>query len=537
METIGSHPFNCAIRRGFGKTSLLAGPNSSQMQSRLDNVKVLRLDIDKLTEGSLQSKNILTRLLDRTVKGQGDNFLSPIANDRTPEEILVGWDNIFEQNKSKINKVLDKSEMNQRSKFGSRSEAKPWSERREKLYSSFGRGADLTKVDVPMLGQPGRLRPLAIDAAAKYLKSSTNSGLPFMMKKSLVKDIVTNDIDTYYGKYPAVLFTRTQEGGKTRDVWGYPIADTLVEMKYYRPLLSHQLQQPWRAALRNPASLDAAMNKFISNSKKRGLYMLSNDVELFDDSAKRFTQSIAFKSVERLFQEQYHDEIKVIADRFNNIPIVTPDGILTGSHGIPSGSTLTNEVGSIIQYSILDSYNCCSMDDLQIQGDDSVTSCYNPDLVFRAYSESGFKINETKSDVSEIYCTYLQFLYHPDFKTSNGLIGGVYPIYRALNRIVHMERFDNISKEEISGKEYFAIRTISIMENCKHHPLFKEFVEYIWKLDKYNLKVSDLGIRQFVELKRRQEGKDITFSNYTYGDDVQGIRSFETFKLLEELNV
>jgi hypothetical protein len=513
----------------------LLSPNSSL--SNLGGVKVIRTNIAELTNGDIQAENSLSRLLDRTTVGSSKVFLSPIANNITPEEALSGLDRLFESRETQINAALGKIEMSNRDKFGSRSEARPWSSRREKLISSFGRGETYGDILVPSLGQPGRLRPLTINEAAKYLKNSTNSCLPFMRKKSSVKDIVLKDILKYYGKYPCVLFTRTQEGGKDRIIWGYPIADTLVEMAYYRPLLKHQIIQPWRAALRSPESLDEAINKLMSNNKARGRYLISGDVSGFDDDAKYFMQEIAFSAVKSLYQPQYSGKIDEIFNRFNTIPLVTPDGIYTGQHGIPSGSTFTNEIGSIIQYSIYSHSNTVTMDDIQIQGDDSVGSTANPDAVFQSFANAGFKINEAKSDVSDVYCTYLQFLFHPDYRTTNGLIGGVYSIYRALNRIFHLESFDDISKEDISGKDYFAIRTISIMENCKHHPLFKEFVTYIHKLDKYNLDFSDLGLRQFVELKRRQEGKDIKFTNYTYGDDISGIRNFHSFKLLEELNV
>jgi len=268
-----SHSLLVLNRRGFSKISLLANPISSN--SNLNNVKINRLDLDELTAGNLQSRNSLTRLLDRIVKGQDEVFMSPIAQNATPEEILIGWDRLFERGRSKINSVLDKMEMSNRAKYGPRSIAKPWSERREKLYSSFGIGGNYNQIIVPNLGTAGRLRPLDIDKAAQYLKSSTNSGLPFLMRKGNVKDRVVSDLSNLYGKYPAVLFTRTQEGGKTRDVWGYPIADTLVEMKFYRPLLNHQVKQTWRAALRSPRSLDEAMNKLISDNKLRGQYLVS----------------------------------------------------------------------------------------------------------------------------------------------------------------------------------------------------------------------------------------------------------------------
>jgi len=527
---------NSSNRRGFGTTSLLAYPSSSN--SDLGNVKVVRLDIDKLTNGNVQSRNILTRLLDSIVSGNEVNFTSPIANDNNPSDILSGWDEVYNDNLSKINNVLDKIEMSNRSKYGPRSIAKPWSERKEKLYSSFGRGGTYPQLDVVKLGPTKRLRALTVDNAMKYLKNNTNSGLPFMVKKGRVKEETLRWFkDLLAVNSPCVLFTRTQEGGKTRDVWGYPIADTLNEMRFYRPLLELQSKNPSRAALRNPRSLDEAINKLMRFSRQNNLYNFSSDVSGYDDDAKLFVQSIARDSIKPLFQSEFADEIDVCFDRFNTKGIVTPDGILTGPHGIPSGSTFTNEVGSIIQLSVLNSARRVYTDLCQVQGDDGVVPTSDPDEVFSAFELAGFKINEEKSDVSREYLVYLQLLYHPDyFDHSTGLISGVYSTYRALNRIVHMERFDDISEEGISGKDYFAIRTISILENCKHHPLFRELVRYVHSLDKYSLATSDLGIRAYVELRRKQEGKDVSFTQYNYGDDIAGIKNFETYKLIAEFN-
>ncbi len=53
---------------------------------------------------------------------------------------------------------------------------------------------------------------------------------------------------------------------------------------------------------------------------------------------------------------------------------------------------------------------------------------------------------------------------------------------------------------------------------------------------KYNLSISDQGLFSYVKRQNRQEGLDITFRNWTYGEDIKGIKSFESYKIIEELN-
>jgi hypothetical protein len=41
----------------------------------------------------------------------------------------------------------------------------------------------------------------------------------------------------------------TQENKKTRSVWGYPIVDTLMELRYFIPLLSYSKKARHRSRM------------------------------------------------------------------------------------------------------------------------------------------------------------------------------------------------------------------------------------------------------------------------------------------------
>jgi len=353
-------------------------------------------------------------------------------------------------------------------------------------------------------------------------------------KGSVLVDVLSNFQELLDAEFPAVLFTRTQENNKTRTVWGIDVATVLNEMRYYRPVLDIQKTQPWRAALRSAEELDSAITKLISYARERDKTLVSIDFSTYDDTVKAGLQALAFEYISRMYQGEFLPEISDIQRRFNSVALVTPDGVLRGKHGIPSGSAFTNEVGSIVQY-LVASLNQIDTNFSQIQGDDGVYASDSPDALFDSFEKFGLKVNKDKSDVSQDYVVYLQNLYHIDY-IRDGIIPAIYPTYRALLRLVYQERFDDFSGYGLKGKDYYAIRTLSILENVKNHPLFVPLVKYVISLDKYGLIPSDQGISSFVRMKEIQDGKDINFTSHLYSSS-NGIKDFDTYKLVKRLTV
>lgn len=481
----------------------------------------------------LETRRKVSQLLDYTVKGRSDVFVTPIGADTKPSELLREFDEVFNSSSADINPILMKLELDNREKFGPRSISKSWKDRKQSLLDSF-KSDNLCSVEITPISGSGRLRPISITKASKLLKTNTNSGLPYFIKKGLVKERVVNKFDNLLErKDPCVLFTRTQEQNKTRNIWGYPIADTLNEMMYYSPLLSIQKQLSYRAALNGPLSVDQALTKLIYKVS-RGTVLVSVDFVAFDNSAKFKLQKTAFDYIKSCFQSIYASAIDVIFRRFNAIGIVTPDGVKDGEHGIPSGSTFTNEVGSICQVNMAKTLPWIGFD-FQVQGDDGVYLVPKSKLdeFFKAFKDCGVDLNITKSYISDKYCIYLQNLHHVDYK-HDGLIRGIYPVYRALNRIIHQERWSDFEDYGIVGKDFYSIRTICILENCRYHPLFKDLVKFILSKDKYSLAYSEQGLNGYVQMLSKTEGGG-EILNHQYGDDVSGINNFETVKLIREL--
>lgn len=478
----------------------------------------------------------LSNLLISTIKGNDEIYTSPYLAERDPKVVLSEWDSIYKKNKSAINDNLDKLEMSNRDKFGPRSIAVPWVDRKQSVYQYFEIVPSSASLS---LGRKyGRLRPISKEKALSYLKNDTNSGLPFFKRKSIIKDRLIPEFKELLNRQdPCILFTRTQEGGKTRTVFGFPVIDTLNEMMYYRPILDFQKKLPWRAALRSREELDASIFRMI-NSLKDGEILISVDFTAYDASVSKLLIENAFEYFKSLYQSSYHKELDYIRDRILTIGLVTPDGILSGDRAIKSGSTFTNELGSVIQFQVSQtSLNNFTEFDCQIQGDDGAYKIRSSDKddFFAAFIKAGLGVNESKSYTSREYIIYLQNLFDK-FYFDKGIVGGIYPVYRALNRVLYQERWNDFEDYGLSGKDYYALRTISILENCKFHPLFEEIVKYVAKLEKYTLLPSDEGLLAYVNMMSSKQSLSEQFTNQ-FGDNFKGIKSFETYKLVKRLKL
>jgi len=487
---------------------------------------------------SPEASNRLSRLLDGIVKGNDEVLVTPMAERVSPEDIFVGWLDIFDDNAMKMNGPLRKLESEQISKYGPRSIAVPWSERIDGVLDYFNvdqsNSLEQKCNDVSSsitVENPHRLRPLSRENALKYIKRNTNAGLPTLQKKGTA--ILNNEIGSP-DEWPCVPFTRTQENEKTRTVWGYPLADVLDEMRFYRPILVYQRDKYYRAALRKAEDIDRAVTALIDFALLTKRQLISIDFSGYDASVGPALQGIAFYYFELLFQNNYREELILQSSRFRSIPLVTPNGTFIGNHGIPSGSAYTNEVGSVSQHYVAHSFTEEIKFDQQ-QGDDGIYAVYNSEGFRDHFRSFGLDVNDDKSYVTDDYVVYLQNLYHVDYRDETGIIHGIYPTFRALCRLVYQERFNDFSKFDMSGVDYYGIRTLSILETCKYHPLFEEFVTYIWGLDKYKLNVSDQGISAYVRMREIQDGKDVRFTEYKRGDSTS-IKDFASYKLVAKLN-
>uniref|UniRef100_A0A2V0RA83 RdRp n=1 Tax=viral metagenome TaxID=1070528 RepID=A0A2V0RA83_9ZZZZ len=499
--------------------------NETNTDSRNLNFRIAPLSSINLDSDVIKR---LSQSLDSIVTGNQDNLRTPFLKELSEAEVLKKFDSVVESHIEKLPQALVDLELSNRDKFGPRSISTPWTERRASLEEYFQPDVDKESINTHSTG--GRLRQISNANALQLLKSQTSSGLPKLKKKAVVKPILLASLeDQLKAKYPCVLYTRTQELQKTRNVWGYPISDTLNEMKLFSPILAyHKTHSSWRSSLLGPDSVDRRITQLLNLPGKR----VSIDFSAYDSHVKLHLQTSVRDYIKSLFQVSEHEDIDSIFVRMNEIGIVTPDGIFSGPHGVPSGSTLTNEVDSDAQYLVANQIINPS-DVADINGDDGAYSLNDPDKLISAFIDHGLVVNTDKSYIKDDYFIYLQNYYSKEFQ-SDGLVRGIYPIYRAYMRLVFQERWSNFEDYDISGQDYYNIRALSILENVRYHPLFRLLVQFVLDNDKFSLLTSEKGILNYVRMVQDTSGTQGIMMNQR-GDDVKGIKNFASFKMVQEI--
>lgn len=475
--------------------------------------------------------NKLSISLSRIEKGNSNVLITPQAKRIGPYKILEAWNKEFSSHLDIINDDLLELEMSNKSKFGPRSIAKPWTEIRQSALESFEIprvNCDHLKSLPPTSANIGILRPTSLANSSKLTRSNTQAGAPTLELKGEVRDFTYKNFDKLYNqRLPMCPAIRTQEQGKTRLVNIVDYATIMQENRYFLPLFNLLREEFCFSGFKGPDAVDSAMTKLIHEAVESGRLCISGDIEGFDSSVGKDLQNSAFTEFKSYFQSQYNSEIDEIANRFLTLPFVTPDGVWVGEHGIPSGSNLTGIIGSMVNRQVSQHPSELS----QFLGDDFALVAKTSDEVFSKYSGCGLKLNETKTLVKPYGFVYLQKLHHADYVV-DGEYKGIYPTFRGLNRLCFPEYFSYFNDYDLDGKSYFAIRSLSILENSKYHPLFEEYVKFWMRYDKY-IVPSNSSIRSFAKMTEEKLGSVGTTNQY--GDKISGIRSFKSYQLAVSL--
>jgi hypothetical protein len=272
-----------------------------------------------------------------------------------------------------------------------------------------------------------------------------------------------------------------------------------------------------------PSAVSRNITRMISESIRLGLPCVSGDISRFDASFGTELQSAVFSEFRYLMQESAESGLADVAYRFGNKPFIIGDDIYYGAHGIPSGSQLTNLVGSVGNRKVCD----LPAELTQFLGDDFAAVTGRPEYLFDKYGSCGLELNKEKTVIANGYFLYLQNLFHPDYM-EDGEIKGVYPTYRALNRLIYPERFSDFESFDLDGKSYFAIRSLSILENCRYHPLFEKFVIWWLQYEKYAIP-SNQSIANYVKYVNATTGSLGTMNQL--GDGVRGLTKFASYQI------
>jgi len=276
-------------------------------------------------------------------------------------------------------------------------------------------------------------------------------------------------------------------------------------------------------------SVDLSITKIIDESYNHSL--LSSDFSGFDQSVVD-QQAWYFDYMKSVYQDKYREDIAILENYFKAIPILCTKSVAYGGeHGVPSGSTFTNQADSIVNYvAQISSPELVSERTVQVQGDDAVLAVNNVDNHLEHLSALGFDANKTKQLVSNETVSYLQRTYYRHYRP-DGICRGIYPTMRALNSLLGQERFyKDWSSMMVS------LRVIAILENVKWHPAFNEFVKFVVREGDPRLKENTL---ELIENKAKwlRQASEVPglIPSYNQEGQLQGIESFASVQRILSL--
>nr|UAW00606.1 MAG: RNA-dependent RNA polymerase [Porcine picobirnavirus] len=483
-------------------------------------------DYFKLPSLSLQST------LSSIESGKPLNIRTPFYKGMSSQEIVHNWIPTLEKIAQKWPGLWE-FENDLAKKVGPLSYQKPLIERIDDIdqyYTSILRGG--TPLDGRSLTATwsewtnfGGIRLRGQRNTVELMKKSTSSGSPYVTKKKHVVD-QTIPCKVYYqardtgdevlqilsgGTYKAcaILGWRGQEGGpkvsdvKQRVVWMFPFAVNIAELTCYQPLIEVAQANNIVPAWVSMDAVDAEITKLFDTKAPNDLVMCT-DFTKFDQHFNSHLQSAAYDILGKLLrnEETSTSWLDYVFPIKYNIPLTYRYGRMRyGAHGMGSGSGGTNpdetlahralqHESAILNGQTLNPHSMCL-------GDDGVLSFpgITEDAVMDVYTSHGLDMNPTKQMSSTQECVYLRRWHHRDYRV-DGICAGVYSTCRALGRLANQERYYD---PNLWSAEMVILRSLSILENVKFHPLREEFADYCIKGDKYRL---GLDIPGFFDKKK-----------------------------------
>ena len=358
------------------------------------------------------------------------------------------------------------------------------------------------------------------------MRLSTNSGSPYFTKRRKVRDIsypaslmpdgssalmylpdILDPGETREWEACAVLGWRGQEGGplptdvKQRVIWMFPFSANICELSLYNPLIAACQARFLVPAWIGMEQVDARITALFDTKGEKD-QVICTDFSAFDQHFNRHCSDVA-KTILRYLMVNSPDSDNWLETVFPikyMIPIMYDEGLVrTGNHGMASGSGGTNADETILHRSL--QYEAALKagkrlnPNSQCLGDDGLLSYPGIEVedVVKSYSAHGLEMNPSKQSVSRNDCTYLRRWHHKDYRIG-GIAVGVYSTFRALGRLMYMERYyDDWSYKLV------ALRQLSIIENCKYHPLREQFADFCMKRDAYRLGLDIPGFLESIE--------------------------------------
>ena len=469
--------------------------------------------------------------LRRIREGQEATNRSPLYKDLSSNEVLSSWLKHLGQRLTETNypRLLE-FELGNLKKFGPQGNYPSFEDRYDEYQAYFNKREKpkiinnkkyldylMAIVRSEVFMNAHDLRPWSLDRCVRALrhdkKLNTNSGAPDFSRRS--RNSVTQKAirDALSGKayeYPAIIGARSNRQ-KPRFVFMFPMSVNLLEMQFVQPLMQ-VVRKGTNLQFSAWEGFDEVENmtyqQFIESKwdKDKFTLFVSVDYTKMDTTVRSWQSEILNDLISPLFngssdiQASLTKSLKYV----NEIPILTPFGLDRRHHGYASGSGWTNPGESFIS-ALVHKHGSESLKIRgyrvvidQINGDDGIFGIESEKpitdkdiewirtTIVKCMNDFGFDANPDKQFISFTTWKYLQRFFDREetLNKDSGVIEGVYPTVLALNAAMNPERFHD---PKLWNNKMEILRWIMILENCKHHPLFHDLIEFFVKGDKFKL--------------------------------------------------
>nr|QXV86718.1 MAG: RNA-dependent RNA-polymerase [Picobirnavirus sp.] len=524
----------------------------------------------------------LRTYMGKVSKGEPKVWTAPFAHGENIDKVLADWNKILMSIETEWPSLYE-FEIDLSRKVGPLSVQKPLDQRLDDIRSYYDdihlssnpiEPKAINKVLEEFRGLRG-LRLRSQKLTLEKMKKSTNSGSPFFTKRRDVMQETVNsycftdmgrhpEVISYLNSYtdgpwqtPAVIGWRGQEGGPTKDdvkqrvVWMFPFNVNLSELQVYQPLIEGAQALNLVPAWVSMDSVDKRITNLFDTKSSKDL-VVCTDFSKFDQHFNPDLQEAAYAILDGLltnnkdcadwlsdvFWAKYY--IRLVWQILDRSSSCYPGiSCFEGRHGMASGSGGTNVDETLVHRAL--QYEAAIRKDQKLNpnsmclGDDGILSYpgITVDDVVEAYESHGQECNKSKQYASTQDCVYLRRWHHMDYRI-DGICRGVYSTMRAIGRLRYLERFmDPVFWNE----KMVALRQLSIIENCKWHPLREEFAQFCMERDKYRLGIDIPGFLENIETYAQESIDHMPdFLGYTktlQGEGPKGISEWWIVKYLK----
>jgi len=341
-----------------------------------------------------------------------------------------------------------------------------------------------------------RLMPLDVSVASGMFDGRSGLGWPVCSSNPNYRSVLLRFSEMILAGheemaecFPAILGSRNQSNGrgklaKVRAIFQCSRVIGNLEKCIQVPVMQSLRHSGPFAAWNGRADVDFAITRMFQRDKG---VVLSLDFSNFDASVPNEVLTRQFKILTNWFIPEATALIRLIERAFMRTGVIVPsaDGTyefkgVDRRGGIPSGSVLTNLVGSMVNiWAIAYASVRCgeTITDLLVQGDDGVYQFGRwPDVGALSQvllEDLGMEMHVEKNFVDDGEIHFLQNIHRRSYIV-RGLNVGVRPIMRILAGMLGYERFTPGWNGYLDS-----IRWIQQIDNALRHPCFGAFVEWL----------------------------------------------------------